>query len=142
MKLFEKTHGKTRTPIYNCWLNMKKRCMDKNNPRYVDYGGRGISFCERWNTFENFYEDMGERPEGMTLDRIDNEQSYSKENCKWSSYKEQNNNRRSTKFITIDGQTKSMKDWCRYRGLNYYVVRSRIRIGWSPLKALTTPIKK
>lgn len=80
---------------YISWFNMKQRCFNKNNIRYKDYGGRGITVCDRWkNSFENFYKDMGERKEGFSLDRIDNNKGYYKENCKWSDNVEQGRNRR------------------------------------------------
>ncbi len=82
-----------RSPTYYSWCAMKERCNRPKHPRYARYGGRGISVCDRWHFFENFLFDMGERPEGKNLDRIDNDSGYYKENCKWSNPKEQANNR-------------------------------------------------
>jgi len=91
-----KTHGQTDSPTYRCWIAMKRRCL---NPRQKDwplYGGRGISLSERWKSFENFLVDMGERPEGHTLDRIDTNGNYEPDNCRWATAKQQYDNRRST----------------------------------------------
>ena len=85
------THGYYGTTTYKSWDSMKARCRNKNNPKY---GGRGITFCKRWEKFENFLEDMGERPEGTSLDRIDTDGNYEPGNCRWATIEEQNRNRR------------------------------------------------
>ena len=86
-------HGMRYKPIYAVWREMKSRCLNPNNYSYQSYGGRGISVCERWMEFIPFYEDMGDAPEGMQIDRIDNDKGYSKENCRWATPKQNYANR-------------------------------------------------
>lgn len=91
-------HGMQKTSEYNTWTHIKDRCHNTKNSRYKDYGGRGITVCEEWRKiFKSFYEDMGDRPEGMSLDRIDNNKGYSKENCRWATTHQQNINQRIRK---------------------------------------------
>ena len=92
-----KSHGMSTTSTYHIWQSMKQRCYDKNNINYDNYGGRGITVCDDWlAAFQAFYADMGERPDGLTLERIDNNKGYNKNNCKWATYTEQSYNRRNT----------------------------------------------
>lgn len=129
------------SPVHIVWKGMIARCTNRNDPKYADYGGRGIKVCKRWRRFEYFYADMGDRPKGMTLDRVDNAKGYSPGNCRWATLKEQGNNRRSTLKIERKGEVKSLKEWCEFEGLPYKTVHRRININdWDLERALTTPL--
>jgi hypothetical protein len=138
-------HGHTRqgftSSIYNAWKNMMRRCGTPSNAEFHNYGQRGIFVCDKWKQFSGFLEDMGEKPIGLTLGRIDNNGPYSKENCRWETVEQQSNNKRSNHPITLNGETKTISEWARMYRINRAAVGSRIRIGWDPLKALTTPVK-
>jgi hypothetical protein len=127
----------------NTWTAMVYRCTSPNSSSYHKYGGRGIAVCERWLTYENFVNDMGERPgKEYTIDRIDNEKGYFPGNCKWSTAKEQATNRRQRKdarLITYNGEEKPLKQWAEEFGLEYYTLDARIKRGWSVERALTEP---
>jgi hypothetical protein len=98
---------------------MRERCVRKMSISFKNYGGRGVSVCSRWDSFENFLADMGERPVGTSLDRIDNDGNYEPENCRWATRIEQNNKRRQNVNITHNGITKTIAQWCSELGLNY-----------------------
>lgn len=119
---------------------MVRRCTDQNLPKYKDYGARGITVCDRWKVFSNFLEDMGECPEGCSIDRIDNNAGYAKENCKWSSAIEQANNKRTNFVVTLRGITASVAFHCHHFGIvNYATVLYRLHTGWEPERAFFTP---
>jgi len=116
---------------------MRRRCLDKNFKDYPNYGGRGIEVCERWNSFENFLADMGKRPPGMTLDRIDNDGDYEPGNCRWASHRTQMNNTRKNRFLTYGGKTASLSDWARHVGITPTCLSMRLRVlHWPLAKAL------
>jgi hypothetical protein len=141
LKRVSTTHGKSGTPVYNVWLSMRRRCSDPNNAQYIYYGGRGIGVCRRWNeSFEEFHRDMGDPPLNYTLERIDNNLGYSPDNCKWATWEEQNNNRRNSHFVTINGKTKTITEWSREYGINAHTVYGRIHRGRDPVEAITTPV--
>jgi hypothetical protein len=125
-----KINGKP-SPTYLSWVSMRQRCYNKNHCAYKNYGGRGIMVCDEWNNnFGNFFSDMGERPEGKSLDRIDNDGNYNKENCKWSTQKEQSNNTRSNTYVTINGETKRLSKWSNLFGINRATINARIKKGF------------
>lgn len=130
--------GRKATPTYNAWRHMKERCSNKNNKDYINYGGRGITFDDRWSKFKNFLEDMGEVPKGLTLERMDNSLGYFKDNCVWTTKKVQACNKRNNVFLTYDGKTLHMEEWGRVTGLGPEV-RKRINRGWTTKEALSTP---
>lgn len=135
-----KTHGCAGRSIYKIWLGMKARCLNPNFHAYPNYGGRGISICERWMNFEHFLEDMGDRPSlKHTLDRVDNNGSYCKENCRWATRVEQSRNTRKNHNIKFNGITKCLKDWQRETGITSIGVR--LQNGWTIEEALTVPAK-
>lgn len=137
------SHGWSGTATYESWKAMNKRCSNKNSPDYPDYGGRGIAVCPQWQKFEAFLADMGPRPEGMTIERNNNQLGYSKSNCKWATPVEQANNKRTNTMITCGGVTKTLTQWCREMGLNYQTIQGRIQDKkWSPERAFTQPIKQ
>ena len=123
------------------WTETVRRCTNPNHPQYSYYGGRGIGICDRWLDFENYYEDMGPRPEGLTLDRIDNEKGYSKENCRWASRAVQSANRRVALVMEHEGKRQTIREWAKETGIDYYTLKYRFRSGYSPKDVLGKPVK-
>lgn len=139
-------HGHARnrnsTSTYEAWSSMKKRCLCETHANYFNYGGRGITVCDRWMTFENFLADMGECPEGLTLDRVDNALGYSRENCRWTTMREQNNNRRGNTILQFKGRALTISQWSGETGIKDCTISERLRHGWGVERALSTPARK
>ncbi len=136
----KRTHGQRHTRAYDIWSNMKSRCQNKNNPRWDDYGGRGISVCSRWESFEKFFADMGSPPPGMTIERKNNHGDYDPSNCKWATLIEQGRNKRTNHLITANGKTMSLAAWSEETGINRSAILSRLSRGWSDNDAVNTPV--
>ena len=138
----QKTHGQGGSPTYNSWHDMMRRCYVSHNKTFPNYGGRGISVCERWHMFENFLEDMGERPSDKTLERTDNDGDYCPENCVWADKITQMNNTRANRLITFNGKTQSLAMWARELHLNYGALKARItKYCWPVERAFTEPLR-
>ena len=127
---------------YRAWQDMKLRCFAEHRKDFVNYGGRGITICERWlNSFDNFFADMGRRPTPKhTIDRIDNAKGYSKENCRWATRKEQNRNKRSAKLITWNGRTQCLEAWAIELGIDQSTLCIRLQ-RWPLSRAMTEPLR-
>jgi hypothetical protein len=137
-----RSHGMSRRPVYITWCAMKDRCYNPRNKKYGDYGGRGIYVCDRWrDSFENFLEDMGERPfPRAELDRLDNDGPYSPDNCKWATRRENMAHTRCSPTLTARGQTKTLQQWSAESGVNAGCIMQRVRsLGWDHEKAIFTP---
>ena len=131
-------HGFRHLPEYNIWRGMLDRCYNKETAAYPRYGGRGITVSDEWKeSFEAFYRDMGPRPsKNHSVDRKDNDKGYCKDNCRWATYEEQNNNKRSSVFYEINGVWKTLTRWCREKDIDYTTVRYRLANGVSLEDAL------
>lgn len=120
------THGMYGTPEYKTWQSMLNRCRNENDPSYKNYGDRGISVCKSWEKFEGFYADMGERPEGFSIERIDVNGNYEPENCIWASSKDQGNNTRTNVRIEHKGITKTIAQWADEFSIPYWKLHQRL----------------
>lgn len=124
------THGMSNSKAWNAWAAMRDRCSSKNNASYMNYGGRGISVCARWEKFENFLADMGEPKNHESLDRIDVNGNYEPENCRWADFETQSNNKRASHYITAGGETLTIAQWSRKTGVNRTTIHYRVKAGW------------
>lgn len=135
-------HGLTNSPTYKSWEQMIQRCTTPTNPSFPRYGGRGVSVCSRWRDFANFFADMGARPEGLSIEREDNNGNYEPGNCTWATPTAQANNRRSSRRISAFGESKTLAEWetdprC---SVSQYALFARINRGWNEHIAVSTPV--
>lgn len=140
-----RTHGHwcggNGSSTLNAYASMMGRCSNPKHKFYKDYGGRGITVCERWRTsFLNFLTDMGGRPHGLTLGRKDNNSGYTPANCEWQTWYQQARNKRNNHLITIGDVTKCLAEWASDYGITPTVISHRIRYGWTAVRAVTTPL--
>lgn len=141
---WNKKHGYANpgNPTYVCWWSMRQRCEYQKHKSFADYGGRGIRVCDEWKDFQNFLRDMGERPVGMTLDRIDHNGNYEPGNCRWATTKQQNNNRRSNRLLTAFGKTQTVTQWAEETGITRSAIEKRLdQMGWAVERAVSVPMR-
>ena len=133
----------TKSKAYNSWRGMKERCDKSSNKKYKNYGGRGIIYDPKWKTFAGFWKDMKEGYSiNLTLDRIDSNGNYCKENCRWANWEMQSNNKITSKKITIHGETKTIAQWSKIYNISRYTIYGRINsLKWSEIEAVITPSK-
>lgn len=135
--------GSSQGLTYASWQAMKTRCLNVNDHGYPNYGGRGIKIYQPWiESYDNFLSDMGERPEGTTIDRIDGNGNYEPGNCRWATPTEQNNNLSSNHRLSFNGESLTVKQWSRKLKINDQTLHERLKAGWPLEKALTEPVKK
>lgn len=132
------THGDSKTALYWRWIAMRRRCNDRGQKAFPNYGGRGIKVCKRWTNYENFKADMGAafKPK-LTLERKDNNQGYNPGNCYWATRAEQTRNSRQNRWLTLNGVTLCMTDWAYRLGVTRLTIFKRLQRGWPIKKALT-----
>ncbi len=123
-------------PGHKSWKKMLERVRGGGHENYA-----GMDIDSRWFEFENFHADMGDRPEGCSIERIDNSKGYGPDNCRWATHTEQVRNRSITRKLTLDGITKSMAEWAEQLGVNYNTLNTRVQRGWSDRRVLTQPIR-
>ena len=132
-------HNKYKTRVYGIWSSLTNRCLRPNTRHYPRYGGRGITICDSWLKFENFYADMGDPPEGYQIDRIDNNKGYYKENCRWTTPKENCRNKSTNIIVEFNGMKMTIIEWAEFFKIPYYTIQRRLKRGWDVEKALTSP---
>lgn len=131
-------HGMSKSPEWGVWKGMRRRCSNPKDPRFVDYGGRGIRVCDRWQSFDNFIADMGRRPAaGFDIDRTNNNGDYEPSNCRWVPRAVNLRNTRRNRRLTFRGETMTAAEWAKRLGLHTATLYSRLDYGWSTERALT-----
>lgn len=135
-------HARRNTSTYGIWRGMKQRCLNKLAGEYPNYGGRGIKVCDRWLKFDNFLADMGVRPAGHHLDRLDNNGHYEPNNCAWVTPKQNQRHTRKSRMITAFGETKCLSAWAESKGIKPLTLHKRLVCGWDVELALTKPVEK
>lgn len=129
-------HGMAGTNIYTIWIDIMRRCYNPKVRQYKNYGARGIKVCDQWHNFENFYRDMGDRPENKSIDRINSDGDYCKENCRWVDNMTQQSNKRNNTYVEYNGERHTLAQWGRILGIDPKLIRSRIfRSKWPIEKA-------
>ena len=136
-------HGLHGSKIYNAYISMINRCYNEKNENYKNYGGRGITVCDRWkSSLEDFISDMGESDKGLSIERIDTNGNYEPNNCKWATQKDQARNKRNNNIIEFNGEKMCESAWAEYLNIKRSTLRNRLTIrGWSIEKSLTTPVR-
>lgn len=133
---------RAENPERTSYEAMIDRCYNESNPRYSNYGGRGVLVCDRWlNSFDDFLADMGARPQGCSIDRINVDGNYEPENCRWATPLEQGNNRTNNRLVEYDGKMMTAREWERSLGFTRGAIYNRLKAGWTVEEAMTTPMR-
>lgn len=131
-----------RTKTQRCWHNMMQRCANPKNHAFARYGGRGITVADEWRVFSNFLSDMGECPSGCSIDRINNQLGYCKDNCRWATEKEQQRNRRDNVRVSLNGETLCLSEWAERCGISQRTLHMRLKRGMPFSQAVTQSLRK
>lgn len=136
------THGQSCTGAYSSWQAMRQRCLNKRSPLYAEYGAKGICIDPRWSTYENFHEDMGDRPKGTSIDRVDNKKGYGPDNCRWATKSEQMQNRSNSVRYLYKGKLRTLQELTDMSNVSKDTVYQRLRVlRWSVEDAVSLPLK-
>jgi hypothetical protein len=142
LRLSSVDHGKSNSVEFRTWTDIQSRCHNPNATSYPRYGGRGIEVCARWrDSFSAFLEDMGPRPNGMSIERNDNDKNYTPDNCRWATRTEQANNRKNNVIVTIDNESKTIAQWASHAGIKNGTMWYRVKAGYSG-RRLLCPVRE